>query len=263
MSKFVLVKRELLEDLLGSAQAEAAERRAALGDFRPQVQAELDRVVSETKAVLAQEPTLLEHCKQCAEFVKAWPESKRDCLGKIESVLAHEAGRGEAIYLYRRKGNQEWATCDRPRFVELSSHKLFTTKVCYDSPPPQHPILKVLSDPQAMELVALKATVAQQAQLIAWLKKGRGEAVAWLDRESGALVTDKLKPLLCETGFDIPLYVSPPAPVSMMLPDLDTTFEAWWESDGQYCRSGGGSYEKTFAYRAYEAAIDKVKELNQ
>lgn len=36
---------------------------------------------------------------------------------------------------------------------------------------------------------------------------------------------------------------------------VDDEFEKWWESDGQYCRAGGGSYEKTFAYRAYEAAI--------
>lgn len=39
---------------------------------------------------------------------------------------------------------------------------------------------------------------------------------------------------------------------------VESDFEAWWESDGQYCRSGGGSYEKTFAYRAYEAAIAKA-----
>ena len=56
---------------------------------------------------------------------------------------------------------------------------------------------------------------------------------------------------------------SPPAPVSVVLPEFEPAFEAWWESDGQYCRSGGGSYEKTFAYRAYEACLDKVKELNQ
>lgn len=30
-------------------------------------------------------------------------------------------------------------------------------------------------------------------------------------------------------------------------------FEAWWEKEGQYCRAGGGDYEKTFAYRAYQA----------
>jgi hypothetical protein len=28
-------------------------------------------------------------------------------------------------------------------------------------------------------------------------------------------------------------------------------FEAWWEKDGQFCRAGGGDYEKTFAFRAY------------
>lgn len=32
-------------------------------------------------------------------------------------------------------------------------------------------------------------------------------------------------------------------------------FEAWWENHGQYCRAGGGQYEKTFAYHAYEAAL--------
>lgn len=31
-------------------------------------------------------------------------------------------------------------------------------------------------------------------------------------------------------------------------------FEAWWESYGQFCRAGGGDYEKTFAFRAWEAA---------
>jgi len=31
----------------------------------------------------SEEPTLAEHCKKCSDVVKAWPESKRDCLGKI------------------------------------------------------------------------------------------------------------------------------------------------------------------------------------
>lgn len=31
-------------------------------------------------------------------------------------------------------------------------------------------------------------------------------------------------------------------------------FEQWWEREGQYCRAGGGEYEKTFAYRAWSAA---------
>lgn len=35
------------------------------------------------------------------------------------------------------------------------------------------------------------------------------------------------------------------------------SFEAWWEEHGQFCRAGGGSYEKTFAYRAWEACLAK------
>lgn len=31
-------------------------------------------------------------------------------------------------------------------------------------------------------------------------------------------------------------------------------FEAWWQAHGQYCRAGGGEYEKTFSFRAWEAA---------
>ena len=36
--------------------------------------------------------------------------------------------------------------------------------------------------------------------------------------------------------------------------ELLERFEAWWEAHGQYCRAGGGDYEKTFAFRAWEAA---------
>lgn len=39
------------------------------------------------------------------------------------------------------------------------------------------------------------------------------DPVAWLDKESGAIITAKLKPLLCEDGFEIPLYAEQPAPV--------------------------------------------------
>jgi hypothetical protein len=43
----------------------------------------------------------------------------------------------EQIYLYRRKGLSDYATCDRVRYVELSQHKLFETMVCYASPEPE------------------------------------------------------------------------------------------------------------------------------
>lgn len=31
-------------------------------------------------------------------------------------------------------------------------------------------------------------------------------------------------------------------------------FEAWWVNEGQFLRSGGGEYEKTFAYHAFKAS---------
>lgn len=34
----------------------------------------------------------------------------------------------------------------------------------------------------------------------------------------------------------------------------ETPFESWWEKEGQFCRAGGGDYEKTFAWHAWLAA---------
>ena len=65
--------------------------------------------------------------------------------------------------------------------------------------------------------------------------------------------------------WNIPLFLGPteqPAPVAVVIPEFESAFEAWWESEGQYCRAGCGSYEKTFAYRAYEAALAEVTRLN-
>ena len=64
--------------------------------------------------------------------------------------------------------------------------------------------------------------------------------MAWLDKESGAIITAKLKPLICEGGFEIPLYAEQPAPVAavpegwQMVPvaptdDMIVAFaEAWY-----------------------------------
>ena len=39
---------------------------------------------------------------------------------------------------------------------------------------------------------------------------------------------------------------------------LNAAFEKWWQEEGQYCRAGGSYYEKTFAYRAYQAALESA-----
>ncbi|MCO7556145.1 hypothetical protein [Metapseudomonas otitidis] len=45
-------------------------------------------------------------------------------------------------------------------------------------------------------------------------------------------------------------------------PNADDAFEAefmaWWEKNGQYCRSGGGDYERSFAFEAWRHLYPKL-----
>lgn len=126
------------------------------------------------------------------------------------------------------------------------------------------------------DLIAMEATIAQQAQRIADLEadKGQGEPAkpyGYMFHPDGKkdqeffiyeAPTDRVPDHNGECWTATPLYAEQPAPVAVVMPELVPTFEAWWESDGQYCRAGGGDYEKTFAYRAYENAIAETARLN-
>lgn len=43
----------------------------------------------------------------------------------------------------------------------------------------------------------------------------------------------------------------------------DEVFTPVWESEGQYCRAGGGQYEKSFAWWAFKHQQSKVDELQK
>lgn len=43
----------------------------------------------------------------------------------------------------------------------------------------------------------------------------------------------------------------------------DEVFTPVWESEGQYCRAGGGQYEKSFAWWAFKYQQSKVDELQK
>jgi len=128
-------------------------------------------------------------------------------------------------------------------------------------------------------LTKAQSTIAQLQARVAELESGRGEPVAkCFERRNGAgeWVNDSktwadgmpCAGILneCEKYPDLYrirlAYAAPPAQVAVVLPELESAFEKWWEEDGQYCRAGGGSYEKTFAYRAYEACLDATAALN-
>lgn len=50
------------------------------------------------------------------------------------------------IYLYRRKGQDAFASCDLERFEELSAHHLFETKIAYAAPVAQDELVEALPD---------------------------------------------------------------------------------------------------------------------
>jgi hypothetical protein len=41
---------------------------------------------------------------------------------------------------------------------------------------------------------------------------------------------------------------------------MTAAFEAWWQEKGQFGRAGGGEYEKTFAFNAWQAATAAERE---
>ena len=186
------------------------------------------------------------------------------------------------IYLYRRKGNSEWATCDQSRFVEFSSHKLFDTKTCYEDAPElaelQATVARLREEVKTLRNTSVKEEVFdivckerdQFKAEIERLKGGQGEPVAeiankygdpeaFAERELRALVD--IQKLPCNTM----LYTSQPAPVSV--PDgwklvplhptmdmLDALME--WNKVGNV-----NAYNNIL--EAAPACLDKVKELNQ
>lgn len=43
--------------------------------------------------------------------------------------------------------------------------------------------------------------------------------------------------------------------------ELADLFESWWSKHGQFCRAGGGDYEKSFAWAAWNAALAQRQPL--
>lgn len=42
---------------------------------------------------------------------------------------------------------------------------------------------------------------------------------------------------------------------------FEAEFMTWWEEHGQYCRSGGGDYERTFAFQAWRHLYPKLMQV--
>lgn len=85
----------------------------------------------------------------------------------------------EQIYLYRRKGLSDYATCDRARYVELSQHKLFETMIAHTSP--TAPVALVLDENVEFERWWMSTEILRHNKLT--MAKAAWQARARLDNK--------------------------------------------------------------------------------
>ena len=248
MSEFVMVKRELLDVLRFWLERSNERSDVDIPELK------------ELRAVLAQEAT--PEALETEALKRAWqagydtahygnnPAHKR--------TVAQEAGRNQC----GKCGAETVQACN--------------DKGCYffesgNGGPTQHPILKVLSDPQAMELVALKATVAQQAQMIEWMKKPSDSFATqepiyqFSVNASSQSWTDVTKEVFEEYesrgGWSTRIVYAQKAPVAVVYPSVDQAMKLVMNYQENIRTNVTGT--TNWAANLGMHIIDKVKELNQ
>lgn len=172
----------------------AANRLSDLGQVR--ISEPLFALLLDAPAV---EPpnALREHCKQCADVVKTWPEWKRNCLGGAPAVERQEAAKcGQC-------GSTSADTCNQNGCGFLESGN---------------------GEP---EVAALQSTIARLEARIAELESGRGEPIGFVDQPYASWLKDKTSrwaTIWIKDGAGNPsrgkssvaLFTAPPAPVAVV-----------------------------------------------
>lgn len=129
------------------------------------------------------------------------------------------------------------------------------------------------------ENAALQAKVVAQDRLIRqsgdWIESVRDEVLCHLaNGTEHAVAIHEESHALYQTSAsliaDIDAFLTAtPAPEVQVEPTIlqdeafADEFSAWWESEGQYVRSGGGDYERTFAFEAWRYLMPKVRAAEQ
>ena len=221
------VSRRMLTALL--CHVSALENRALVGELRSLLDAP------------AVEPNneLREHCKQCAEVVKTWPEWKRDCLGgapEVEQQEPVEYPEGVAELLER----SDWTPAEALAFYAKGKHFTISNgrTAIIDTGAVASNALKhasieylemkgdaALSEARSiidrlearitqLESEAMYAAAGYQAarDRIAELESGRGEPVGRVSYIGSGFVRVRTTECL---AIEQPLFTAPPAPVAV------------------------------------------------
>lgn len=86
----------------------------------------------------------------------------------------------------------------------------------------------------------------------AWLRKAK---------EKWGVSSDCSFDLVWAEALKLKQQAGLPGTARLLESSWQAVFETWWAAQGQFCRAGGGEYEKTFAYRAWEACLAKDTSL--
>ena len=101
----------------------------------------------------------------------------------------------ELIYLYRRKGNESWATCDADRYSDLAGNHFFEVRVArhqhdYAALEAECDHLKACQENAQLHITGLvaarNAALKQRDTLAGLLERARGciDAMGWDDLET-------------------------------------------------------------------------------
>lgn len=105
----------------------------------------------------------------------------------------------------------------------------------------------------------------------------QGEPVAYLRKDQLRQV-QRMGPMLGEIAASprvdrVPVYTAPqpveqqPSAGDSLTPVPDEVFaaefDAWWEERGQFCRAGGGTYERSFAFEAWRHLYPQLMKLQK
>lgn len=178
------------------------------------------------------EPTndLREHCKQCAEVVKTWPEWKQNCLGGAPVVERQPVTWIDSLCLERMSRQPT------RNFVVTGEKRLGYDVPLYIAPPEVAALQSTIAQLEdklnkAIDLdFQRRETIARLDGRIAELESGRGEPFGWVDEPYAGWIKDRSSKWATiwntdgsnnpsRRGQSIALYTAPPAPAAVVLPD--------------------------------------------
>ncbi|WP_213941234.1 hypothetical protein [Pseudomonas sp. dw_612] len=203
------------------------------------------------------EPSLREHCKQCAEVVKTWPESKRNCLGKVEPVVE------------RRPVCHACVSRPRDEFCN----------VCDPASPPELAELQATIARLTADKETMRAKNNELNDTVERLKGGQGETVVMPERATferwiiGEWPSAPLRYVRDALPEDDPLYgtycdeplqrawvgwqARAKFRTQFTVPDRKPRTAADWEELDRIDLADDAQFA------GWNACLDKVKELNQ